>query len=133
MLIFGTVKSFGPHHCLKDTGSVHAFQRSSRGASKMRVMTSSCSATFAAGCSIVNVVAMSVLLFRRLIPQQDVPVAESPCIDKLQSQPVLQAFEHGLPLAEDDRVQQDLILIDQALLRQLGHNAAASQDRQILA
>src|ERR1700683_528780 len=34
----GAVKPFGPHHCMMYFGSVHAFQTSSRGASKTLVM-----------------------------------------------------------------------------------------------
>src|ERR1700753_597624 len=35
----GAVKPFGPHHCMMYFGSVHAFQTSSRGASKTLVIT----------------------------------------------------------------------------------------------
>src|SRR6202167_3324449 len=35
----GEVKPFGPHHCITYFGSVHAFQTSSRGASKTLVTT----------------------------------------------------------------------------------------------
>src|ERR1700739_4390926 len=35
----GAVKPFGPHHCMMDFGSVHAFQTNSRGASKTLVTT----------------------------------------------------------------------------------------------
>src|ERR1700739_294035 len=35
----GAVKPFGPHHCITYCGSVHAFQTSSRGASKTLVTT----------------------------------------------------------------------------------------------
>src|SRR6202041_1528273 len=35
----GAVKPFGPHHCITYFGSVHAFQTSSRGASKILVIT----------------------------------------------------------------------------------------------
>src|SRR5579875_3747916 len=35
----GAVKPFGPHHCWTYFGSVHAFQTSSRGASKTLVIT----------------------------------------------------------------------------------------------
>src|SRR6202167_123284 len=35
----GEVKPFGPHHCVMYFGSVHAFQTSSRGASKILVTT----------------------------------------------------------------------------------------------
>src|ERR1700733_8461617 len=34
----GAVKPFGPHHCMMYFGSVHAFQTSSRGASKTLVI-----------------------------------------------------------------------------------------------
>src|SRR5918992_6148009 len=40
----GVVKPFGPHQRIIRSGSVHALNTSSRGASKMRSMTSSCSA-----------------------------------------------------------------------------------------
>src|SRR6202034_1083640 len=39
ILSTGEVKPFGPHHCMMYFGSVHAFQTSSRGASKTRVIT----------------------------------------------------------------------------------------------
>src|SRR6202041_872776 len=35
----GAVKPFGPHHCMMYFGFVHAFQTSSRGASKILVKT----------------------------------------------------------------------------------------------
>src|ERR1700728_5416416 len=35
----GAVRAFGPHHCITYFGSVHAFQTSSRGASKTLVTT----------------------------------------------------------------------------------------------
>src|SRR6202142_3011498 len=35
----GEVKPFGPHHCITYFGSVHAFQTSSRGASRILVIT----------------------------------------------------------------------------------------------
>src|ERR1700723_4694465 len=35
----GAVKSFGPHHCIRYFGSVHAFQTNARGASKTLVIT----------------------------------------------------------------------------------------------
>src|ERR1700692_5074954 len=35
----GQLKPFGPHHCITYFGSVHAFQTSSRGASKILVTT----------------------------------------------------------------------------------------------
>src|SRR5580704_11196641 len=35
----GAVKPFGPHHCITYFDSVHAFQTSSRGASKILVTT----------------------------------------------------------------------------------------------
>src|SRR5579871_6134011 len=35
----GQLKPFGPHHCMMYFGSVHAFQTSSRGASKILVIT----------------------------------------------------------------------------------------------
>src|ERR1700761_7547950 len=38
ILQMGAVKPFGPHHCMMYFGSVHAFQTSSRGASKTRVI-----------------------------------------------------------------------------------------------
>src|SRR5258708_3649712 len=38
----GEVKPFGPHHCITYFGSVHAFQTSSRGASKTLVTTIPC-------------------------------------------------------------------------------------------
>src|SRR5208282_3297591 len=37
----GLVNPFGPHHCARCFGSVHALKTSSRGASNSRVMTNS--------------------------------------------------------------------------------------------
>src|SRR5262245_2053819 len=45
----GEVNSFGPHQRIKCSGSVHAFQTNSRGASKTRVRTSSRSVDFVEG------------------------------------------------------------------------------------
>src|SRR5579863_5377050 len=39
ILQIGVVKPFGPHHCITYSGSVHAFQTNSRGASKTLVIT----------------------------------------------------------------------------------------------
>src|SRR5580704_14312259 len=55
----GAVKPFGPHHCITYFGSVHAFQTSSRGASKTLVITIR-SVSF-------TVFAMSDLLFLHLL------------------------------------------------------------------
>src|ERR1700744_1352405 len=55
----GAVNPFGPHHCITYFGSVHAFQTSSRGASKTLVITIR-SVSF-------TVFAMSDLLFLHLL------------------------------------------------------------------
>src|SRR5437879_821352 len=47
MFATGVVKVLGPHHRLRRSGSVHAFQTSARGASKTRTITSSRFAAFA--------------------------------------------------------------------------------------
>src|SRR2546427_6757881 len=54
----GLVNPWGPHHCATCFGSVHTLNRSSLGASKTRVGTSSCSFSFVA----VFPVAMLLLL-----------------------------------------------------------------------
>ncbi len=68
----------------------------------------------------------------RDVGQEYVPVAKRSRADQLQGKPVLQAFEHRLPLAEHDRIQQELIFIDQSLLSKLRNDAAASENRQVL-
>src|ERR1700742_187913 len=56
----GEVKPFGPHHCMMYFGSVHAFQTSSRGASKILVTT-------IRSISLTVLSAISGLLFLHLI------------------------------------------------------------------
>src|SRR5277367_175583 len=56
----GAVKPFGPHHCMMYFGSVHAFQTSSRGASKTLVTT-------IRSISLAVFFAISGLLFLHLI------------------------------------------------------------------
>src|ERR1700743_432478 len=56
----GTVKPFGPHHCITYFGSVHAFQTNSRGASKTLVTT-------IRSISLTVFFAISGLLFLHLI------------------------------------------------------------------
>src|ERR1700744_6653233 len=55
----GEVKPFGPHHCMTYFGSVHAFQTSSRGASKILV-------TIIRSLSWTMLFVISVLLFFQL-------------------------------------------------------------------
>src|SRR5262245_41399315 len=61
----GAVKSFGPHHFLKCSGSVHAFHTSARGASNTRVITRSCPVR--AAVSVALFVAMFLLLVFQLV------------------------------------------------------------------
>src|SRR6266478_5412192 len=56
----GAVKPFGPHHCITYFGSVHAFQTSSRGASKILV-------TIIRSISLTVFSVISDLLFLHLI------------------------------------------------------------------
>src|SRR5580700_728218 len=56
----GEVKPFGPHHCITYFGSVHAFQTSSRGASKILVTT-------IRSISLTLFFVISALLFLHLI------------------------------------------------------------------
>src|SRR5215467_12846879 len=56
----GAVKPFGPHHCMMYFGSVHAFQTSSRGASKILVTT-------IRSISLTVLFAISHLLFLHLL------------------------------------------------------------------
>src|ERR1700761_6098170 len=56
----GAVKPFGPHHCITYSGSVHAFQTNSRGASKTLVTT-------IRSVSLTVFPAISDLLFLHLI------------------------------------------------------------------
>src|ERR1700694_5168874 len=82
----GAVKPFGPHHCITYCGSVHAFQTSSRGASKTRVIT-----IRSVSLTVLLVITTSVFLHliydhiqfvQTLIPESaiaDGPVAD--CLD----------------------------------------------------
>src|SRR5512134_2179001 len=76
--------------------------------------------------------AIGPLLPHRFVVQQDIPVAEHPCLGELQRETVFHAFEHGLSLPDDHGVQQDLIFVDQTLLSQLRYDAAASEHGQVL-
>src|ERR1700742_1152183 len=84
----GAVKPFGPHHCMMYFGSVHAFQTSSRGASKTLVTT-------IRSISLTVSSAISDLLFLHLIDNHfqfvealfpESAIAERPvadCLDRL--------------------------------------------------
>src|SRR3972149_1379217 len=60
---WGNVKLFGPHQRMKCSGSVQAFHTGARGASKTRVMTSSCWADVV-GASLVSAILALLLLER---------------------------------------------------------------------
>src|ERR1700749_4155282 len=81
----GAVKPFGPHHCITYFGSVHAFQTSSRGASKTRVIV-------IRSVSLTAFFVISDLLFFHLLhnPFQlvetlfpELAIAERPVADRL--------------------------------------------------
>src|SRR6202453_4581747 len=84
----GAVKPFGPHHCMMYFGSVHAFQTSSRGASKTLVTTiRSISLTvFSAisGLLFLHLIYNYIQFVEALFPEPaiaDRPVAD--CLDRL--------------------------------------------------
>lgn len=64
--------------------------------------------------------------------QQNVSVVENPRLCELQGQLVLNTLEHGLSFSDDNGIHHDLIFIDQSLMGQLGNDAAASQDSQVV-
>src|SRR5271156_4626658 len=81
----GAVKPFGPHHCIMYFGSVHAFQTSSRGASKILV-------TIIRSASLAVLFVTSGLLFLHLIYNcfqfvealfPESPIADRPVADRL--------------------------------------------------
>src|SRR5208337_1141761 len=67
----------------------------------------------------------------RLIPQEHTPIAEHPRLHQLQRQLLPDAVKHRPPLTQHHRSQRDLELVNQSFLRQLRHDAAASQNHQI--
>ena len=62
---------------------------------------------------------------------QDIPIAEGSLLCGLQGQRLFDAVEHRPPLAKNDEVCDDLVFIDQTLLRQLRSNVPASQNRHV--
>src|ERR1700678_770577 len=106
----GAVKAFGPHHCITDFGSVHAFHTSSRGASKTLVTT-------IRSTSLIVFSVISDLLFLHLIdyyiqfvetlfPESaiaDRPVAD--CLNRLGSKPAY-ALPSTLRLDHNPRPHQ---------------------------
>src|SRR5580765_3530194 len=83
----GAVKPFGPHHCITYCGSVHAFQTSSRGASKTLVTTiRSISFSAISGLLFFHLIDNTFQLVEALFPEPaiaDRPVAD--CLDRLGS------------------------------------------------
>src|ERR1700733_8796282 len=84
----GAVKPFGPHHCMMYFGSVHAFQTSSRGASKTLVTTirSTSLTLFSAisGLLFLHLVYNYFQFVEALFPESAIanrPVAD--CLDRL--------------------------------------------------
>src|SRR5690242_8947371 len=81
----GEVNPFGPHHCITYFGSVHAFQTSSRGASKILVTTiRSVSFTAISHLRFFHSLHNFVQLVETLFPElaiADRPVADS--LDRL--------------------------------------------------
>ena len=61
MVLAITVKPFGPHQCFMRSGSVKAFQTSSRGAAKTRLMMNAPSAPVALAL-VVRSIAVTVVL-----------------------------------------------------------------------
>src|SRR6266481_497872 len=85
----GEVKPFGPHHCITYFGSVHAFQTSSRGASKTLVTTiRSISLTVffvISGLLFLHLIYNYIQFVETLFPEPaiaDRPVAD--CLDRLE-------------------------------------------------
>src|SRR6185312_55393 len=85
----GAVKPFGPHHCCTYFSWVHAFQTSSRGASKILVTTirSTSLTTFSAisGLLLLHLIYHYFQLVETRFPESaiaDRPVAD--CLDRLR-------------------------------------------------
>ena len=57
-----------------------------------------------------------------LVAQKDLPIRECPCPDRLEIQLFFELVEHRSPTAQDDRIHEKLVLIDQAFRRQLRNN-----------
>src|SRR3984957_17887581 len=70
-------------------------------------------------------------LRRRLVEQHDIAVAESAGAGKFHRQLSLDAFEHGPAVADDDRVEHDLVFVDQSGLRQLRDDASAPHHHDV--
>src|SRR5258708_24615880 len=81
----GAVKPFGPHHCITYFGSVHAFQTSSRGASKTLVTTiRSISLTVffvISGLLFLYLIYNCIQFFEALFPES--AIANRPFADRL--------------------------------------------------
>src|SRR4051794_39063850 len=81
----GEVKPFGPHHCMTYFGSVHAFQTSSRGASKtLAIVIRSVSLTvlFAiSGLLFLHLIYNRIQFVQALFPES--AIAKSPVADCL--------------------------------------------------
>src|SRR5579863_2372543 len=83
----GAVKPFGPHHCMMYFGSVHAFQTSSRGASKTRVITIrsvSLTVLFVISDLLFHLIHNHIQLVETLFPESAIakrPIAD--CLNRL--------------------------------------------------
>src|SRR3569832_295603 len=65
--------------------------------------------------------------FNRLIAKQNHAALEGGCRYEFQVQPLLDSLEDRRPVAQRNRIDHDLIFIDQTLFRELGYNASASE------
>src|ERR1700683_548832 len=79
----GAVKPFGPHHCITDCGSVHAFQPNARGALKILVITirsfSSTAFFVISGLRFLHLIQNHIQLVETLFPESAIvrrPVAD---------------------------------------------------------
>src|SRR4051794_19704384 len=67
----------------------------------------------------------------RLVPEDDVAVLESPRLFERQIQLLFEALEQGPSAAEHERVEHELVGVDQARLSQVGHERATAQDDHV--
>src|SRR2546430_16169360 len=74
----GLVNPWGPHHCATCFGSVHTLNRSSLGASKIRVSTSSCSFSFVAVFPVAKLLLLILYVAQIVVKPSKLPLPETP-------------------------------------------------------
>src|SRR2546421_7932792 len=76
----GLVNPWGPHHCATCFGSVHTLNRSSLGASKIRVSTSSCSFSFVAVFPVAMLLLLILSVAQIVVQTIKAPRPETPVV-----------------------------------------------------